>query len=136
LQPRTRDPSAIRCLAIALAAVVASALTRSLLGRALGERLPYTVFIVAVALATRWGGLRAGVLATLLSVLAGTYFFAGPQGAFGRLSAPDVVSVVLFLVASMVVVAALEIETRARPELEERDRLLEVEYQERMRLER
>ena len=47
------------------------------------ERVPSTVFFAAVAVSARYGGLGAGLLATLLSMLALDYFFIPPVYALG-----------------------------------------------------
>ncbi len=46
-----------------------------ILGPALGNDAPLSIFTLAVAIAAWYGGFRAGMLATLLSIILGTYLF-------------------------------------------------------------
>ena len=64
---------------VAVLTVVVIVLFRAALTPLMGDRsMPFTLFFPAVWFAAWFGGLRPGVLAVVLSVLAGSYFFAEP----------------------------------------------------------
>ena len=65
---------------VTLLVVAAAALVRGGLLHALGTRNVYVTFYPAVVLAALYGGLRAGLLATLLSALIVDYFWIEPSG--------------------------------------------------------
>jgi len=136
LGPRVHDPTVPWRLGIAALTVVAGSFLRWLIDPILPGQVAYTIYAASVAVSTRRGGVLGGVAATLFSLFAGTFFFAEPRG---RLWTPDVtvlITALLFVLTAAIVIVALELETRARRQVEERDALLQSEYQERMRLER
>lgn len=55
--------------------VVATVLRGPILGRALGEDAPLSISALAVAIAAWYGGMKPGMLATVLSLIVGTYLF-------------------------------------------------------------
>ena len=65
---------------VTLLVVAAAALVRGGLLHALGTRNVYVTFYPAVVLAALYGGLRAGLLATLLSAFIVDYFWIEPSG--------------------------------------------------------
>ncbi len=136
LGPRVHEPSIARSLGVAASTVAVGVLMRWLIDPVLTGQVAYTVYIASVAVSTRRGGLFGGIAATLLSLLAGTIFFAEPRGLAWPMDKSVLVTAPLFLLTAAIVIAALELETRARRQVEERDALLQGEYQRRMRLER
>lgn len=65
-------------LAVALA--IAAAVVRLTVLQALGLRAAYITFYPAVMIAALYGGLPAGLIATVLSILEVDYFFIEPTG--------------------------------------------------------
>ncbi len=59
----------IHVFSIGLLAALAAALVRAVLYRFVGTAIPFLTFFPAIILATLWGGTRAGVTASLLSLL-------------------------------------------------------------------
>src|SRR3977135_1867880 len=66
---------------VAVLAPAVSLLVRWPLWAVLGDYLPHMTFLPAVALAAYYGGLRPGVLATVLSPLAADTFVLSPHSA-------------------------------------------------------
>jgi PAS domain S-box-containing protein len=69
---------------IAVSGVLATAFLRAWLDPFLGSDLPLFFFIVPVVLAGWYGGLSAGLLATILSLLLGDLLFISPRGSILR----------------------------------------------------
>jgi PAS domain S-box-containing protein len=91
------------------------------------------MFIPAVALSAYYGGLWPGLLATLLSALAGTYFLAESYPSLAITSAPQAVGLVMFVLAGVIISGLSESLHRARRRIlaEERRRAEEALSQER-----
>jgi PAS domain S-box-containing protein len=75
-----RAPSRLAAGAVALCAVAVAMALRSLLDPLLGDRSPFLLFILAVIAAALYGGFWAGVLALIVSLVAGTFAFVTPRG--------------------------------------------------------
>ena len=73
-------PKNIRRYSIAVAAVAASLLGRYLLQSVLGIKVPYLQFFPAVIVASWFGGLGPGLLATGLSCVAAMFYLLPPDG--------------------------------------------------------
>jgi len=107
----------VLCVGIALA-------VRSLLHPILGARQPFVTFYIAIALATFWVGTRAGLVAVLLSYLAGDWFFVPPDNTLNLISrsVPDVVEGATHLIAGasivFVIAQARAAQARARAQHE------------------
>jgi PAS domain S-box-containing protein len=103
---------------LALAAVAAATLIRWSLTPAVGGRLPFAMYFVAVALAGLYGNIRSALLATALSAVAGTFFFVDPPMAFAAMDSPDAFALLTFIVAGSIiaVLAGRFEESRARLE--------------------
>ena len=71
-----------------LVMVVLAVLVRWLLDPVLGEQFSFLTFYFALFASAWYGGLAASVLAILLSLLAGDFFFVAPRGSF-QLSWPS-----------------------------------------------
>lgn len=69
-------------LAVAVAAVAAAVAVRYALRPLLGDQAPLLLFTLAVMMAARFGGLAAGLLATVLSGMIGHSFFIAPYRGF------------------------------------------------------
>ena len=55
----------------------------------LGDRQPFVFFYAAVAVTGAFGGWRPAVLAMMITVVLGDYFFIPPRGALALFSSPD-----------------------------------------------
>ncbi len=106
---------------IAVAATTLVLVVRLLLNPVLGGDAPLLAFVLAVMLAARYGGLGPGLLATLLSVLVGIYFFLPPYYVFAVPSKADMVRIALF-VAVGTLVSVLSQGLRAAKENAEADK--------------
>ena len=100
-------------LLAAIVIVAAATLIRLTALQALGLRNVYLTFFPAVVLAALYGGLRAGVLATVLSALVADYFWIEPRG-FGVASAADWLGLTVFLVGGIMIAGVTEAMHRAQ----------------------
>ncbi len=75
-----RDAALVRRYAVAVAAVAAALLFRSILRDLFGLRVPFLQFYPAIVAASWYGGLGPGLVATGLSALASAYFLLPPGG--------------------------------------------------------
>ena len=103
---------------VAIASVVLGWLAREALTLGIGPTaLPFIFFFPAVAIATWFGGLGPGLLAVLLSALAANLFFSAPIHAFSIASGSDVLTLGAFLLASLLIVGAIQAMHLARGRL-------------------
>ncbi len=86
---------------VALAAVLAATLIRLAFLQALGLHAAFITFFPAVMLAAFYGGLRAGVLATLLSAVAASYFWTEPAGRLAIAAPEDWLALAIFLASGV-----------------------------------
>lgn len=98
---------------VATLSALAAFVIRAVLAPFLGNDAPLLAFTIAVALAASYGGWRSGILAILLSVLAGAFFFIEPIGSLNLVKMTDYVRVGLFIAASGVIVWQIEQKQRA-----------------------
>jgi len=98
------------------------------------ERMPYALFLAAVAASTRWAGWRYGTAAAVMSLLIGTHFFAEPKGKLWFDNPTDGTSAILFLLVSFIMIATMAAESAARKRIEERDSQLLKQTIERQKL--
>lgn len=120
--------------AIVLLSTGAAFLARWALKAIIHERMPYVLFLGAVAASTRWAGWRFGTAAAALSMLVGTHFFAEPKGKPWLDNLTDATSAVLFLMVAFIIIASMAAEIAARQRIEERDAELRKQTAERQRL--
>jgi len=76
----------IRVFLIGLAAALAAALVRALLFRFVGTSIPFLTFFPAIILASLWGGTRAGVTASLLSLVLAPFWMSPGFKALDRVA--------------------------------------------------
>ena len=131
---RTRIRSAALGVCLTLALVALATLVRWALGSLIDQGMPYVIYLAAVAASTRWLGVISGALATLVSAIFGTYFFASPGGSFHVDDPRDVISAVTFLLASAVIIAVIKAERSAREKSEQHERALMESQAHRQRL--
>ncbi len=74
-----------------------------MIGRAVGEFHPFVVFYPVTILSAVFGGRGPGLLATLLTALAATYFFIEPRGQPAVPSSEDVVGLTIFIAVNIVI---------------------------------
>ncbi|HEX3448125.1 MAG TPA: DUF4118 domain-containing protein, partial [Isosphaeraceae bacterium] len=99
-----KKPS-VRLVAYILA-VLAPALTLLALWplpAALGDQVLYTGFFPAVLIAAYLGGLGPGLLATVISALAATFFLVEPLYSFAIHSGSDAVALAVFLLVGVII---------------------------------
>jgi PAS domain S-box-containing protein len=97
----------------AIAIVGAATLVRLGFLQALGVRATYVTFYPAVMLASLYGGLPAGLLATALSGIAADYFWLEPRG-LGIEHPADWLSLAIFLASGAMISGVTEAMHRAR----------------------
>ncbi|MBI5687452.1 MAG: PAS domain S-box protein [Verrucomicrobia bacterium] len=97
----------------AIVMVAAGTLVRLGLLEMLGTRATYITFFPAVILAALYGGLPAGLLATVLSAAAADYFWLEPFG-FGISHSADWLSIGIFLLSGGLISGVVEAMHRAR----------------------
>lgn len=71
--------------------------------RFLGQVAPWSVFLLAVVVASIVGGFGSGVAATTSAVALGLYLWPRPAGARWGLSPPDIASIVLFVAVALII---------------------------------
>jgi K+-sensing histidine kinase KdpD len=64
---------------IAIAAVAVATIIRWSIGEYVLGRIPFTVYFLAIVLATLLGGFWPGMLATTLSIIVAWFFFVPPE---------------------------------------------------------
>jgi PAS domain S-box-containing protein len=90
------------------------------LDQALSGNVPLTIFIIPVAVSALLGGLRAGLLASLLCVMASPYFLTGPHHTFISMDTADWERLTLFLTTSGLLIWLFETARIARQGVEAR----------------
>jgi PAS domain S-box-containing protein len=82
---------------------VALALLLTLLLEPFTSSKIYALFYAAVAISTYYGGMRAGLLATLLSTLAISYFFLPPVYSFARMDLANLIQLSVFVLVTLLI---------------------------------
>jgi signal transduction histidine kinase len=88
---------------IAVLAVIAGVAARSSLTPFIGNDLPFVIFTLSVLVGALYGGFGPGLAATLLSVVAGVFFFLDPHLQFIPLKPSDLVRMGLFIIAGIII---------------------------------
>lgn len=105
--------------------------TRMLLAPLLGHEVPMVPFVIAVIVSSLFGGFGPGLLATIISTVAGALLFVTPTP---HVMAPSVTLLALFFIVGVVVSITIEAMHRAQNRSEVRKRELEREVMERRRI--
>ncbi|MBI3839280.1 MAG: response regulator [Planctomycetia bacterium] len=116
-----------------LVAILATAVVVVAGGHVLGKNALLLFFVVPVV-ATRTGGLMAGLFGTLLSAVVGPYFFMDPTGL--HISQTDQMRVATFVIVAGFMSWLVESLHVARRRVEDRQRQLEREAAGRMQMEK
>lgn len=118
---------------VALLVVVLTLLLRYLLGKWFDVQAVYILFVIPVILAALYGGMFAGVIATLVGGLLATAFFI--IGGLGDLlhNWPALSSLILFVIEGLLISLLIETVLYLLQKLEERAQILQ-ESEERFRL--
>lgn len=104
---------------VAIGSVVLGWLAREALTPGIGPTaLPFIFFFPAVAIAALFGGFGPGILAVALSALAANWFLTAPIHAFSIASRYNILAVFAFLLASLLIVGAIQAMHRARGRFE------------------
>ena len=90
---------------VALLVVALATLLRMLLWGVLSEAVPFTIYSLAIIIAALVCGFWPGMMATVLSVLIGSYFFVPPTFSFALLSTKEAWTVAMFAVVASINVA-------------------------------
>lgn len=111
----------------AIGVVVAATVIRGpIIGWTLGEDAPRSIFALAVAIAAWYGGLKPGLLATVLSLLLGTYFFTDHDHLI-PVKGSERVRIVLFAAEGIMISWMFDEVRTARARAEQKQRHLEEE---------
>ncbi|HXQ32956.1 MAG TPA: DUF4118 domain-containing protein, partial [Anaerolineales bacterium] len=89
--------------AVAVAATLAILLFRFLLSGLLGDSSFFFPFVIAVTLSAWYGGLKPGLLATLLSSLLVVFIFVPPQYSFKVVDFRFTVALVFFIIGGITI---------------------------------
>ncbi|HET6460280.1 MAG TPA: PAS domain S-box protein [Syntrophales bacterium] len=100
--------------AVAVAMVLAAAAIRLAFLSAMGMRAPFVTFYPAVIFASIYGGLRAGLVATVLSAIAVDYFWIEPAGQFSLGQSPDWLVMMTFLLTGAMIAGVSDAMHHAR----------------------
>jgi PAS domain S-box-containing protein len=114
LPPEKESRPEIYGYGVAIAIVLASAAGRLVFLPGLGTRVTFLTCYPAVILAALYGGLRAGLLTTVLSAIIANYFWVEPVGQFTLRSSSDWVSLIVFLLSGSLITWVSETMHRAR----------------------
>jgi PAS domain S-box-containing protein len=118
---------------VAVLVTAVSLLVRWPLWPVLERHTPFMTFIPAVVISAYWGGLRPGLLATLLGALAGTFFLTEPGSWFEMAHVHHAVGLALFVLTGAIISGLSESLHRAqlRIKVSERKHAQEALAQER-----
>jgi signal transduction histidine kinase len=112
--------------AFALLATAVALLVRLALNPLLGDTVPYVMLVPAVAFCAWYCGIGPSIVSAVLIVVGARYWFIPPVHSFGLPSTPHLVGILIFLLASAVIIAMGEVRRRheailwaAQGELEE-----------------
>jgi len=97
VKPALPKPHPLRRYGMAIAMVLAATLLRHFFLPGLGMRVAFITFYPAIMLAALYGGLRAGVLATVLSAAVADYFWMEPAGSFIMSNQADWAALAIFV---------------------------------------
>jgi len=90
---------------VALLVVALATLLRMLLWGVVSEAGPFTIYSLAIIIAALVCGFWPGMMATVLSVLIGSYFFVPPTFSFALFSTKEACTVAMFAVVACINVA-------------------------------
>jgi signal transduction histidine kinase len=93
--------------------IVAAWAARYLFDPVLEDHASFTFFFLAVSVAAWIGGLRPALFAAIVSCLVANYYFTHPQGSFAISGHEEFLSLLLFIVVSLVIGGLSEISLRA-----------------------
>ena len=97
------NPLLLSSYGVAVVVTLLALLLRLLLNPILGREAPLLVFIIPVMLSAWYGGLKPGLLATMLSAGVGTYFFLPPLFLVNVADVPDIIRLCIFLVEGVLI---------------------------------
>lgn len=113
---------------VAIAAVAGGMLLRGpILGRALGSTAPLSIYTLAVAVAAWYGGFNPGLLATILSLIIGSFFLIERDGVDPSKFSTDRVRVIMFFCEGVMISWLFHGIRMARARAEAQQRRLEEE---------
>jgi PAS domain S-box-containing protein len=98
---------------VSVATILAATLVRLSLYGVLGDRVVFATYIVAVLVASLYGGWGPGLVATVLSTLVADLVFLHPKGSLAISSSTDQQSAVIFFGISLCIVVVSEAFRRA-----------------------
>ncbi|MGI9013634.1 MAG: PAS domain S-box protein [Phycisphaerales bacterium] len=119
-----------------MGATVVVGVIRFLLRGVVGDVSPFLPFVLAVGVAASYGGLRPGLLATVLSAIAAVFFFTPPLFSPFVHTFAEGVGLVLFVVIGVAISWLCEAMHRARRRIESQNARLEAEVSERVKAEK
>lgn len=85
--------------------ILVALLLRLLAAPILGASAPLLPFLIPIILASWYGGLGPGIIATILGATLATYFFIEPAGFVGLISVSEGIAITLFLIEGFIVSA-------------------------------
>jgi len=109
---------------------------RSIFDAFLLDRLPYLLFVLAVAVSTFVGGYAAGSGALILSLLTGNYFFSVPRNTWSIPDLDQAIAAATFVLVSVTITGLLMTERRRRHELSRTSALVREQLERNADLER
>jgi PAS domain S-box-containing protein len=89
--------------AVAVGAVIVATLARLAMEPLWGLRNPYILFFPAVLLSAWYGGLRPGIVSTLLSAASAGYFWIEPARSWRVVQLPDIAGIAVFVGVGVVI---------------------------------
>ena len=124
----------MRAYAIAVGATGAVALVRLLVSDTVGNFVPLIPFLISVVIAAWYGGLKPGLVATVLGALAADYLFIPTQHSLRIGSVTGAVALTMFVFIGLLISWAYESLHRVRRLLERKQHNLRVNMKAQRRL--
>lgn len=112
---RSRTPAGQYAVAFIVLAA-ATAFRASMIPLVGMTAIPFISYFPAVVAASLYGGLGPGLLVTALAALLAQYYFIAPSQSLGSTATADVVALLMFLAASVIIVLLNELRHRAMEE--------------------
>ncbi|MCU1290789.1 MAG: domain S-box [Acidobacteria bacterium] len=112
----TNKKSAFLRYGAAVLLAAAALLLRAALTPLLGDHVPFSTFYPAIVVSAMFGGLRAGLLTTVLSAVAADFFFIPPVGTFS-LGLGEFIQITLFVLMGALISWVISERERAQTRL-------------------
>ena len=105
--------TALQQYSVAILSVGAALLLKLFFAFLIGIRTPFLLFFGATMISALYGGMRTGILATLLAAFVANFFFLEPTYALS-LQAVDLIQIVVFILEGILISSIVATMQRAK----------------------